>query len=116
MLFWIFNNRISVLNADRIIEPAQRLTAPLKIPKLSAVIQRDRAVDYMVVNMMLVNMSADNKRVPPFCKTLRKLTAKPVCLLRRYLARREGLPKMICNHIVLASHPSGLLLVDLLLK
>ena len=53
----------------------------------------------MIMNMALVNMSADNEGMVLFEKSLSKLKAHLVGLFRCYLPRPEGLTHLIGNYI-----------------
>ena len=57
--------------------------------------------------MLFVDMGADDIGVVALGKPLGKLTAQAVCFLRGDLARREGLPDMVGDHIIFAPDPSG---------
>jgi len=60
----------------------------------------------MIVNVVFVNVGADDESMVPVCKTFGKLTADPVCFLRRDLAGDKGLSEMVGDHIVRAAPPS----------
>ena len=101
---------ISVLYADGIIEPPDRAGAAPKIPKLPLIVQGGGIENDVVMDVLSINMSADNESVFSLGKTPRQFTAQPVCFFRRDLTRDKRLSEMIGNHIVLAPYPaSGLI-------
>lgn len=51
--------------------------------------------------------ASDDVGVFSFCKSFRQLLPQPVGFLRRDLARPEGLPQMIGDHVVLSSLSAG---------
>ena len=61
----------------------------------------------MIMNVVFVNVGADDESVAPVRKAFGKLTADPVCFLRRDLAGDKGLSEMIGDHIVRAARPAG---------
>ena len=70
----------------------------------------------MIMDMLFVDMGADDIGVFAFGKPLGKLTAQAVCFLRGDLAGDKGLPQMVGNDIILAAHSAGLLDVLILGK
>ena len=61
----------------------------------------------MIMDVMFVDVGADNESVVPIRKAFGKLTADPVCFLRRDLAGDKGLPEMVSDHIIRAARPAG---------
>ncbi|MPN56037.1 hypothetical protein SDC9_203723 [bioreactor metagenome] len=61
----------------------------------------------MIMNVVLVDVGADDESVFPVRKAFGKLTADLVCFLRRDLAGDKGLPEMISDHIIRAARPAG---------
>ena len=63
----------------------------------------------MIMDMLFVDMGADDIGVFAFGKPLGKLTAQAVCFLRGDLTGNKGLPQMVGNYIILTTHSAGLL-------
>jgi hypothetical protein len=61
----------------------------------------------MIMDVVLVDVGADDESMFPIRKASGKFTADPVCFLRRDLAGDKGLPEMIGNHIIRAARPAG---------
>ena len=70
----------------------------------------------MVVDVSLVNVGADDESVFAFGKTPGQLHAQAVGFFRRNLARNEGLPQVVSDHIVRTAHPAGAGGVSLLVQ
>ena len=70
----------------------------------------------MIMDMLFVDMGADDIGVFAFGKPLGKLTAQAVCFLRGDLAGDKGLPQMVGNYIILTAQSAGLLDVLILGK
>ena len=62
----------------------------------------------MVMDMGLVDVSADDKGVFPFGEPHRQIIAQAVGLFRGNLAGNEGLPYLVGQHIVRSPVPAGL--------
>ena len=62
----------------------------------------------MIVNMVLVDVSANNKGIVTLCQLHGKLITDLICFFRRNLTWQERLTKMIADHIVSAAPPTGL--------
>jgi len=61
----------------------------------------------MIMNVVFVDVGADDESMVPVCKAFGKLTADPVCFLRRDLAGDKGLSEMVSNHIVRTARSAG---------
>ena len=61
----------------------------------------------MIMNVVFVDVGADDESVVSVRKTFGKLTADAVCFLRCDLAGDKGLPEMIGDHIVRTARPAG---------
>ena len=59
------------------------------------------------MNMLLVYMSANDKRMVPFCQRHSVVIADLVRQFRRDLPRLEGLPQMVGDHIIIFLFPAG---------
>ena len=68
------------------------------------------------MNVMLVNVCADNKWVLPFGKAHRKLLSQSIRFLWRYLSWCKRLTQVVCNNVVSATLTPGLLLIKLCCK
>ncbi len=96
-----------VLDAQRIVEPTHGPGAAPKVSELPCAVKGRGIPDDMIMNVVFVNVGADNKSVVPVRKAFGKLTADPVCFLRSDLAGDKGLPEMVSDHIVRATRPAG---------
>lgn len=70
----------------------------------------------MIVDVRLVDVGADDESVFAFGKTPGQLHAQAVGFFRRNLARNEGLPQVVSDHIVRTAHPASAGGVGLLIK
>ena len=70
----------------------------------------------MIMDMLFVDVGADDIGVFALGKPLGKLTAQAVCFFRGDLAGDKGLPQMVGNYIIFTAHPAGLLDVLILGK
>ncbi len=61
----------------------------------------------MIMDVLFVDMSADDKGMFALGEPFGKLTSNAICFLRRDLAGNKGLPEMISNHIVRAACSAG---------
>ena len=52
------------------------------------------------MNMRGINMCADYISVVPISKSFCKLTAQSIGFLWGYFSRAKGLPKVVCNYII----------------
>lgn len=102
MGLWILHNGVAVLNADGIIEPLHSSGASPEVSELLVTFQIDGVPDDMIVDMGLVDMSADDKGVVPLSESPGKLLLQPVCFLWSDLAGDKRLAQMIGNHIICA--------------
>lgn len=112
MGLWILHNEVAVLNADGIIESLHSPGASPEVSELPVTFQIDGVPDDMIVDMGLVDMSADDKGVVPLSESPGKLLPQPVCFLCSDLAGDKRLAQMIGNHIICAAHPASLLNVS----
>ena len=63
----------------------------------------------MIMDMGFVDVGADDVSMVALGEPLGQLAAQTVCLLRCDLAGDKGLPQMVGDHIILATHSAGLL-------
>ena len=96
-----------VLDAQRIVEPPHGSCAAPKVSELPGAVEGRGIPDDMIMDVVLVDVGADDESVVPVRKAFGKLTADVVRFLRRDLAGDKGLPKMIGNHIVRTARPAG---------
>ena len=61
----------------------------------------------MRVNVMLVNVGADDKSMFPLCQRHSEIIANLIRQLRRDLPRLEGLPQVVGDHIIVLPFPAG---------
>ena len=106
MRLWILHNGVSVLNADGVTEPPHRPGAAPEIAKLPVAVQVDCAPNDVIVDVLLVDVGADDESVIAFGEPPRHLHAEAIRLLRCDLSRHKGLPQVIGNHIILAPYPA----------
>ena len=111
---WILHNGIAVLDAEGVVQPPHGFCAAPKVSEFAVTVQIDGADDNVVVDVMFICMSADDKSVFALGEAHGQLPAQPVCFLRRDLAGDEGLAQMVGDHIVFSSHSAGFLDVELL--
>ena len=102
-----------MLKADDIAEPLQGYPGEEKVLELSAAVQRSGIENDVVMDMSSVCMSGHRKGMIPFGETHGQLIAEPVCFLRCYLSRLEGLPDLIGNDISFVFLPGDLLILPL---
>ena len=105
----VLYDRVTVLNADRIIETAHSLGAAPEVAELAPLIKCGGVPYHMIVNMGFVDVRTDNIGMISFCEPPCQLAAQTVCFLRGDLAGAEGLAQVVGNHIILTAHPSGVL-------
>lgn len=89
----ILHDGVSVLNADGVIEPPHSAGAAPKVTELPCLIYGSGVPNHMVMDMLFVDMGADDIGVFTLGKPLGKLTAQAVCFLRGDLAGDKGLPQ-----------------------
>src|SRR5699024_7223244 len=93
---------------ELVIHAPDRPGGTPEVAEFLLTVQR-RRIDYdMVMNMVLINMGADDKSVITFRELQRKLTHNLIGFFRRDFTGSERLPEMVGNHIVCALTPSGL--------
>ncbi len=81
----------SVLNADGVAQSTDSFRAIPKVTELSVTIQVDRTPNNMIMDMGLVDMSADDKGVFALGKPFGKFYAQLVGLLRGDLPRADDI-------------------------
>ena len=112
----ILYDGVSVLDADGIIEPPHSAGAAPKVAELPRLIYGGGVPNHMIMDMLFVDMGADDIGVFSLGKPLGKLTAQAVCFFRGNFAGDKGLPQMVGNDIILTAHSTGLLDVLILGK
>ena len=60
----------------------------------------------MVVDMLFINMGADNKRMAALGESPCQFHAQAVCFLRGDLTGAKGLPDLISDHIIISKSTS----------
>ena len=90
-----------MLQAQSVAYPLERQPGQKEIPELPGTIQGGRIEDDVIVDMRPVGVGGNDKGVSAFCETHPQLIADTVGLLRRDLARFEGLPYLIGDDIML---------------
>lgn len=103
----ILHDGVAVFDADCIAEPPHRPAGAEEITEFLCAVQCGRVPDDVVVDMLFVDMGADDKGMVPFGEAPRQLTAQAVGLFRRNLPWHKGLADGIGNHIVPAAPPAG---------
>ena len=98
---------VAVLDADGVAQAVDGTGAAPKVAELPVTLQRGGVPYNMVVDVSLVDVGADDESVPALGEAPGQLHAQPVGFLRRDLARNEGLPQVVGDHIVRAAHPAG---------
>ena len=71
----IFNNGVTVLNTDRIIEAAYSLGAAPEVAELALLIEGGGVPNHMIVNVGFVDVRTDDVGVIAFCEPPSQLTA-----------------------------------------
>ena len=61
----------------------------------------------MIMNVVFVDVGADDESVVSVRKPFGKLTADAVCFLRRNFAGDKGLSEMVGDYIIRAACPAG---------
>ena len=98
----ILDDRQSVFQAELVIDPADRKRRVPKVAEFPRAIKID-GIDYdVIVYVVLVNMSTDDKGVVALRQLHGKLAPNFVCLLRCDLTGLEGLPQVVGDHVVAA--------------
>ena len=106
-LFRMLDHGIAVLNADHIVQAAQREGGTEKIPKLPVTIQVHSADDDMIMNVMAIRVRRHDVSVISMGETLSKLLAQPVGFPRGDLTGQESLPHVVGDHIILSTIAPG---------
>ena len=88
----IGHNRVSVFDANGIVQPPYRPPGPEEVPEFSGAVQSGGIPNDVVMNMCFVDVGADNKSMIALGEAPRQLTAQAVGLLRGDLSGNEGLP------------------------
>lgn len=102
-----------MLNADSIRKQSDRLAASFEIPEFSGAIKIGRIPYDVIMYMMPVNVSTDNKSIVALQKPLGKLIAYFVCFFRSDFSGLERLPNLIGNNIVLLLTPGNIFIAFL---
>lgn len=88
---WVLGNEQSVLNADGVTQSTDVFCVAPKVAKLPVTVQVDRTPNDMIMDMGLVNVSADDKGVFALGESLGKFHAEPVGFLWGNLPSEKGL-------------------------
>lgn len=106
----MLDNGQTVLRADQIAKMTDSLGAAPKVAKFPVAGERGGVPDDVIVNVLFVDVRADDIGMITLEKTLCKFAAEAIGFLRRDLAGLERLPHMIRNHVVfLFSAGAGLI-------
>ena len=103
----ILHDGQTVFHADGVAEPPNGAGAVPEVTELPAAVQIYSAPNDMIVDVSFVIVGADDKGVVSLGKAPGKLHPQAVGLLRGDLARLEGLPHLIGQHIVPATAAPG---------
>ena len=95
----ILNHRQPVLHTDKIAELPDSFGAAPEVAKFPRAVQCGGVPNDMVMDMLFVGMGADDIGMVALRKTFGKFIAELIGFLWRDLARFEGLPDLIRNHI-----------------
>lgn len=104
---WVLDNGQTVLDAEGIAQTPDGFGAAPKVAELPVTIQIDSTPNNVIMDMGLINVSADDEGVFALGEPLGKFHAQTVGFFRGDLPRVEGLADMVGDHVVDASDPSG---------
>ena len=104
----MLHDGVPILNADRVTEPPHRPPRTEEVPKFPAMVQAGGVPDDVIMDVVAVNMGADDVSMVPLGEAAGQLTAQAVGFLRRDLAGEEGLPDGVGDHIIRPPPPPGL--------
>lgn len=106
--FGMLHDGISVFNANGITELPHRPTRTEEVPEFPGVIQAGGVPDDVIMDMVAINMGADDISVISLGEPAGQLTAKAVGFLRGDLAGDKGLPDGVGDHIIRPAPSAGL--------
>ena len=89
-----------VFKAQPVREPPKGEAGAPKISEFPGAVKGGGVVINVTMDVLLVGMGGNDKRVPPLCPAHSQLIADTVRLLRGDLARIEGLSYLIAQHII----------------
>ena len=95
-----------MLQANLIVHPADCPCGIPKVAELPRAVKIDRIENDVIMDMVLVYMSTDDKGVIPFRQLHGKLLTDLICFFRGELSGQKGLTQMISNHIVTSAAPA----------
>lgn len=96
------DNGQAVFQTDMIADPADGVGCHEEILELALAVERCRIVDDVIVDVRAVGMRADEECVAALGEPHGEFVADPVSLLRRDLARLEGLTDLIGDDIAVS--------------
>ena len=105
----ILHDGVAILDADGVVESPHGAAAAPKVAEFASLIERGGVPNHMIMDMGFVDVGADDVSMVALGEPLGQLAAQTVCLLRCDLAGDKGLPQMVGDHIILATHSAGLL-------
>ena len=111
----ILYHRQAMFQANSVAQSSHGFCAVPEISELAAAIESGRVPDHVIVNVMTVDVCADDKRVPAFQKSFGEFISDFVCFFRCDLTRLERLSELVCDNVILLL-TSGFLKIDLLTK
>ena len=98
-----------MLQTNQVAQPLRCQTGKEKIPEFSCAVQSGRVIDNVIVDMLPVGMSGNDKSVFAFQKAGGQFVANLICFLCCDFAGSEGLPYLIGDDIAFLAAPGGLL-------
>ena len=96
---WILNHRQPVLHTDKIAELPDSFGAAPEVAKFPRAVQRSGVPNNVIMDMLFVGVGTDDKGMVALREAPGKFIAELVGFLRCDLARFEGLPDLIRDHI-----------------
>lgn len=100
-----FNRRQAVFQANQVTQPLHGQPRQQKVPEFTAAVQSRRVIDNVIVNMLPVGVRSNQKSILAFCKAHRQLITYFVGFFSGDFSGFEGLPNLICNHVIFLSAP-----------
>ncbi len=99
MELWMLDHGQVIFQTYPVREPPQSPRRPPEVPEFPSIVQRDRIVINVVMDMFFIRVSGNEKGVFALCPAHGCFIAYPVCLLRGNLPGGKGLADLIAEHI-----------------
>ena len=99
MELWMLDHGQVIFQTYPVREPPQSPRRPPEVPEFPSIVQRDRIVINVVMDMFFIRMGGNEKGVFALCPAHGRFIAYPVCLLRGNLPGGKGLADLIAEHI-----------------